>query len=1073
MLKVLSIVAAIYFSAFNLLAQTKLETVVQKGHNAAVKAVVISPNGKFLVTGSRDKSAKLWDKETGRELRSFLGHTLTVNGLDISRSGKLLATSSADNTAKVWDILTGKELFTTPADTKYMTDVAFSPDEKWLVATGYGDKTKVWNITTQQLVREIDVNADQGSGYGSNLAFSPDGKWLAIGEDNKTAKLYTFPSFQIKDTLKPKEGWCGGCGTLVAFSPDSKYLLKLSHNDRLEKYDVTTAKLVQAYGEAFDGLAGVAFSPDGKQVMAASDKKIFIWEAVSGSLVHEFTFETDLTEVIYTDTASTLLASGSNNTAFLISGHDGKITKTFTGVLNQADKGGVEYDPDSYWDSYIAKYLRLKNKVLINNAGNSLLKGRFGTKVKSWDIATGETLIEYTGLEKAAAAYAYSPDGKCLVTGDVAGKVTFWETATGKRIRQIDAHREPVFEVKFNPEGTEVAVTSWDATMSFWDVEKGTKNQRIDFTNNSAYALSYTPDGLYVVTGRLNKALELWEPDSKTVVRTFEGHTDVVVSISFGKDKQMLTASWDGTARIWDVSTGLMVKKFKGHTAAVQAAIYNADGKQVITAGDDRTIRIWDINTSKTVKVLTGHQAEVTSLCLSKDGKILISASLDGVIKLWNLDKGTEFYEHIHVGNNDWMAKTNEGYFIATQGARDAIHFVKGLESYGSDQFFEEFYRPDLLPNMYKSRGGLGKLVDLDTKLASSPPPLIKLSIQHIETAGEAEVFVKVFDNGGGVSELRLSHNGKQIVIDAASNPLPKGKGNSSVYKEKVSLVGGTNVFSVSGFSDGRVESAAVEAKVNSMVFDKDATCYVFAIGIDKYKNSKLTLNYARADAEAFVKTITAHTSKLFSKIEVISLYDEQASKANILHQMDELSKKVHTNDVFLFYYAGHGSMAENRFFLIPVACTRLYELNGLLADGIEASQLQEKMKHIKALKQVIIMDACQSGGSVELLAMRGAGEEKAIAQLSRSAGIHVLASAGSEQFAKELGTLGHGLFTYVLLSALEGKADGAPKDGKVTVYELKSYLDDQVPEVNQQYSGKPQYPYTFSKGHDFPLVIE
>ena len=118
-------------------------------------------------------------------------------------------------------------------------------------------------------------------------------------------------------------------------------------------------------------------------------------------------------------------------------------------------------------------------------------------------------------------------------------------------------------------------------------------------------------------------------------------------------------------------------------------------------------------------------------------------------------------------------------------------------------------------------------------------------------------------------------------------------------------------------------------------------------------------------------------------------------------------------------------------------------------------------------------MDACQSGGSVELLATRGASEEKAIAQLSRSTGIHVMASAGSEQFATEFAELGHGLFTYVLIQALQGAADGAPKDGKVTIYELKSFIDDQVPEMTRKLKGKPQYPYTFSRGQDFPVVIK
>ena len=134
---------------------------------------------------------------------------------------------------------------------------------------------------------------------------------------------------------------------------------------------------------------------------------------------------------------------------------------------------------------------------------------------------------------------------------------------------------------------------------------------------------------------------------------------------------------------------------------------------------------------------------------------------------------------------------------------------------------------------------------------------------------------------------------------------------------------------------------------------------------------------------------------------------------------------------------------------------------------------MQGILREIKALKQVLVIDACHSGGATELLATRGGGEEKALAQLSRSAGVHVLASAGSEQYAGEFASLGHGIFTYLLLEGLSGKADGAPKDGKVTVYEIKSYLDDQVPEMTRKIKGHSQYPNTFSRGSDFPISTE
>src|SRR5690606_5802883 len=97
---------------------------------------------------------------------------------------------------------------------------------------------------------------------------------------------------------------------------------------------------------------------------------------------------------------------------------------------------------------------------------------------------------------------------------------------------------------------------------------------------------------------------------------------------------------------------------------------------------------------------------------------------------------------------------------------------------------------------------------------------------------------------------------------------------------------------------------------------------------------------------------------------------------------------------------------------------------------------------------------------------------EKALAQLSRSAGVHVMASAGSEQFASEFKELGHGLFTYTLLEALNGQADGAPRDGSISVFELKSYLDAKVPVYSEKHKGKPQYPFTFSIGQDFPVLM-
>jgi len=211
---------------------------------------------------------------------------------------------------------------------------------------------------------------------------------------------------------------------------------------------------------------------------------------------------------------------------------------------------------------------------------------------------------------------------------------------------------------------------------------------------------------------------------------------------------------------------------------------------------------------------------------------------------------------------------------------------------------------------------------------------------------------------------------------------------------------------------------------------------------------------------------------KLFSKTFSYTLYDKDATKSNIIAKLDEIARGMKKADVFLFFYAGHGSMVENTFYFITSEISSLFQKDKL-KDALSVTELQEKFRLLPALKQVVFIDACQSGSSVNALAMRGASEEKALAQLSRSSGVHVMASSESDQESAEIKSLGHGVFTYVLLEALNGKADGAPMDSKITVYEIKSYLDDQVPELSYRLIRHKQFPSTFSIGHDFPLVMD
>jgi len=590
------------------------------------------------------------------------------------------------------------------------------------------------------------------------------------------------------------------------------------------------------------------------------------------------------------------------------------------------------------------------------------------------------------------------------------------------------------------------------------------------------YTVKFSPNDLYIIVAYSHGPLKMIEIDTGREFKELIGHTSTTADFEFlGNDYQIISTGWDKTLRLWDITTGLQLRKFTGHTDPVHAVAIDKTSTKMASGGTDRDVILWNIATGNILKKFIGHKSTVTSVQFSPDERYLISSTIDGITKIWDIESGLEVMTHFSIGSKDWLVTTPQGYFNGTGDAQKQVFFVKGLESYRLDRFFDKYYNPEQIKKTFDLGIKIDQKQGLLQRLNQYPPPNVEISSPKqgaVVSKSTLEVLTKIKNEGGGLASVSLLHNGKVVEkkAEAFYAKLPNGK---SVYQKfSVQLVPGLNTINVSATNKENIESRSSEVLINYESGEDESVCYVLAIGINNYQNPALNLNYAYDDAMAFSSLIKSAGEDLFTRVEVHKIFNEEATKANILGVLDILAQKIKSNDVFYLYYAGHGTMVDDEFYFVPTENTRLYSADKLKKDGISASYLQQKLTKIAALKQLLLIDACQSGGSVELLAQRGAKEEKAMAQLSRSAGIHVLSAAGSEQYATEYAEIGHGVFTYVLLEALSGKADGAPKDGTVSIYELKSYIESLVPEYSQKFKGQVQYPYTFSKGQDFPVSI-
>lgn len=1042
----------------------ELQTVIQRGHLAAIKAVAYTPGGQYLLTGSRDKTIKLWGISTGRELRTFFGHDHTVNDLDVAEDGLTFVSSGADGRAILWEIATGKKLKEFSTGKTFLTSVDLSPDGKYLATAGYANKAYIWNIETGDTIRGFKVNPEMGLGFGTHISFSADASQVIIGNDNRTVTSFEVATGKKVYEKKPETGWCGGCATFLATKGNR--LVTVSNGDALKIRNTYTGEEHAILLKPTDDNTGIDISNSGQLVLNIAEDTLKVISTSGGKLLfaRKTNFAGSINDARFSPDGKNIAVVADDLHINIYDAKTGEEVKMLGGYWVGRDKGGLNYDPNSRWDYYIKKYTDLKNDFAISPGGEYLAKGKIGSIVRQWHIKSGKVMTEFHGHEKAVLAMQFNKSGNELITGSADHTIKVWDVATGESKLTLKGHREVVFYVGYSSDESKIVSGSWDGTARVWDTHTGELLETHIFEQASPFQVSFFRNDLYAIIAGLDKTLKLYEWDSKKFARDFIGHTDVVHAYAIDGNK-LASVSWDGYLKIWDIASGLQSWKVNLKNPLYGLA-FNHTGSSIAVGASDRDIYLYDSNGNFENR-LTGHQAAVTNLQFGNDDNTLVSSSEDGVIKIWDLSSGKELLSYITFDDGDWMAINTDGYFNATDGAFDKVAFVRGMKSYGTGQFFNQFYQPDLIEKTFKNKGDHLKLQD---QLRKNPPPALRFLAPHAGesfTSDQTDVLIKIEDQGGGVESVRLMHNGKAVAQQKVEL-----KGKSAVLSFSLNLIPGSNKIAAAAVNKNGLESGLKERTVH-MEGTRNPSLYIMAVGINNYENKALNLNYAKADAEGFVDLITEKSRQLFDRVEVIKILDTEATKEEILKRLNMLSKVIKPEDVLFFYYAGHGSMVNNDFYFIPTNNVKLYSEEKLKKNAIYAGELQQMLTNVSALKQLLIIDACQSGGGVELLAQRGAGEEKALAQLSRSAGIHVLASAGSEQFAVEFSELGHGLFTYVLLEALSGKADGAPKDGKVTIYELKSYLDDQVPEFSKKYKGQMQFPHTFSRGQDFPVVID
>ena len=1054
-------------------AMNNPELVFNVGHSGAVNSVCYSPDGKYVASasGANDHTIKLWELATGRVVKTLTGHTGGINSVTYSLDGAYLASGSADDgTVKIWEVGTWNCVKTLEASEGRA--LCYSPDGAYLAGSSASDGTvKIWEVGTWNCVKTLKASG------GKALCYSPDGAYLASAsaDDGNTIELWEVETGKCVKTLEGHTNWV----TSVVYSPYGKYVASCSLDKTVKIWEVESGKCIKTLEGHTDIIESISYSPSGKYLASGSwDKTVKIWEVESGKCIKTLEGHAIFVYfVVFSPDGKYLASSSPDQTIKLWEITSWECKKTLGGHTTFVMS--ISYSPD----------------------GKYLASGLYDKVIKIFEVATGKCIkiltedVEDAEFIRYIESMTYSPDGKyiasgCCIDGPLDtidyswnNTIKVWELESGKCIKTLEGHGGHVTSVRFSPDGKYVASASYDETIKIWEISTGMNIKTLTGHISDVQCLAYSPNGEYIASGSAEKykytasgsvdgTVKLWEVGTGECIKTLSGHTGSIYSICYSPDGAYLASgSSDGTIKLWEVESGKCVKTFDGDGDWEHAVSFSPDGKYLANGSDDKTIKLWEVESGKCIKTLTGHTERIRSVCYSPDGNRITSVSYDQTIKFWDASTGALLATTFNLKEGEeWLTYTPEGFFAGSEWAtKNLVHIVDGMKTIGIDQMYDSLYRPDLVSAKLSGEdiSPYAQKVNFASLMQTGSAPVVTfLSLEDEVKDRDVTIEFAIQNTGGGIGEVNLLLNGKNIrLAEKASSKT----GETVHFSHTITLQNGKNTVELYAKNEaGKVESLHVSKTLNWQGSVKKPNLYIFTVAINKYRDRRLQLKYAVPDAEFILKGFSSQKKSLYQNIFTHHLFDDNVTRDGLKSSFEKLGDEVQADDVFVFYIAGHGITydEDGDYYYLP-SNFRFTNSEAIQQQGISKNDLTRYLSLIKAGKTLMLMDTCNAGSFLGNNT-RGLSEQTAIDRLSRSTGHATIVASSDDQVAME-GYEGHGIFTYILVEGLRGKAD-TDGDGFITLQELSAYTEEEVPRRSYEKWGYEQTPMRNLRRQDFPI---
>ena len=272
------------------------------------------------------------------------------------------------------------------------------------------------------------------------------------------------------------------------------------------------------------------------------------------------------------------------------------------------------------------------------------------------------------------------------------------QTASSNNLPPPKKSSPGIFGLGFSRDGRTLVTGNFNGTVKLWDVATGRVLRTLDGHTDVVYKGVFSPDEKLLASCSRDGKIKLWEAATGRELRTLSGHTRPVKAVAFTPDGKMLgSVSNDGTLRLWDVASGSELRRFvHTHSHEVDDSVYSlifiSHGKMIAAGNGDGTISFWEVASGKETRVLKGHSNGVFCLALSSDGRSLASGSDDHPVILWDVATGNQMRtfadkkmegvsEHVRAvslsSDGKWLASSEVGF---TQSGNEFQYVYKRIK---------------------------------------------------------------------------------------------------------------------------------------------------------------------------------------------------------------------------------------------------------------------------------------------------------------------------------------------------------------------------------------------------------